>query len=169
MTRPHQKTVGVDVKECLPLYNWCATRWACSVASVLSSQWAANSSVRGCVAIVRELAACTEHSSVRIKQPAVFEFFIAEGVFPIEVNCRMQVVYGDDCPWNIIIKAHQEKKKKLRQEKPLLQLSWVADGVIHMDFHEPGFTINSALHCNTQNFETTTKKSSATQEHFAGA
>jgi hypothetical protein len=63
--------------------------------------------LRGCVAIVRELAACTEHSLVRIKQRAVIEFFIAEGVSPIEVNCRMQVVYGDDCPWNIITKVHQ--------------------------------------------------------------
>jgi hypothetical protein len=44
---------------------------------------------------------------VRIKQRAVIEFFPAEGVSPIEVHCRMQVVYGDDCPWNIITKVHQ--------------------------------------------------------------
>ena len=112
--------------------------------------------LRACVAIVRELAACTEHSSVRMKQRAVTELLMAEGVSPIEVNCRMQVVYGDDCPWNIITKVRQHKRKKskpkpvLGQEKSLLQLSWDADGVIHMDFHEPGITINSALHCNTQ-------------------
>jgi len=33
-----------------------------------------------------------------------------------------------------------------------------ADGAIDMDFHELGITINSALHCNTQNFETTTRR-----------
>jgi hypothetical protein len=58
---------------------------------------------------------------------------------------------------------------KLGQVKSLLQLAWDAYGVIHMDFHQPGITINSALHCNIQNFETMTEKKLAAQEQFARA
>jgi hypothetical protein len=69
--------------------------------------------------------------------------------------------------------AEKKKEKKRSKPKPRLgqgsSIFWDADGVIHMDFHAPGITINSALHCNIQNFETTTKKSSAAPEHFAGA
>lgn len=41
---------------------------------------------------------------------------------------------------------------------------WDADGVIYMDFIEPGTTVNSVLYCNTQNFEPMIKRSSAVQE-----
>jgi hypothetical protein len=52
--------------------------------------------LKGCVAIVHELETCSEHSSVRFKQCAMIEFFTANGVSPIEINCCMQV-NGDDC------------------------------------------------------------------------
>jgi hypothetical protein len=68
-------------------------------------------------------------------------------------------------PWNIIIKVHLQKKIS----KPKLGLEVMAtvfldtDGVIHMDFLEYGTTINSQpLQCNTQNFETTIKRSQET-------
>ena len=46
------------------------------------------------------------------KQRAVTEFITAEGVSPIEVHCRMQDVYGDDCPCNIITKVHQRERER---------------------------------------------------------
>jgi hypothetical protein len=40
-----------------------------------------------CVAIVFEMEACTEDSSVHFTQRAIIEFLTAEGVCPIEVHC----------------------------------------------------------------------------------
>jgi hypothetical protein len=34
---------------------------------------------------------------VRFKQHAVIEFLTAKGASPIEIHCRMQVVYDVDC------------------------------------------------------------------------
>jgi transposase len=42
------------------------------------------------------MGSCGEHSSVRFKQRAVIEFLTAEGVAPVEIHRRVQVVYGDD-------------------------------------------------------------------------
>jgi transposase len=38
-----------------------------------------------------------ERASVQFKQRAVIEFLAAEGVSPVEIHQRMQVVYGDNC------------------------------------------------------------------------
>jgi hypothetical protein len=69
-------------------------------------------------------------------------------------------------PWNITIKVHLQKKKFQNPSlgrKSLPQFFLDTDGVIHMDFLEYGTTINSQpLQCNTQNFETTIKKSQET-------
>lgn len=43
------------------------------------------------------MEACTKHSSVHFQQCAMIEFLAAEGVSPIEIHCRMHVVYGNDC------------------------------------------------------------------------
>jgi hypothetical protein len=61
-------------------------------------------------------------------------------------------------------KGSPAKKKKISKPKlgqeAKATVFWETDGVIHMDFPEHGTTINSQpLHCNTQNFETTIKKS----------
>jgi hypothetical protein len=53
--------------------------------------------LEGCVAIVCEMEVCIEHSLVHFKQSAMIEFLTPIGVSPIEIHCRMQVVYGDDC------------------------------------------------------------------------
>jgi hypothetical protein len=48
--------------------------------------------LRGCIAVVREMEACTEHSSLRLKQRAVIEFLSGVGVFTIKIQCGMQGV-----------------------------------------------------------------------------
>ena len=40
----------------------------------------------GCVALVHEMEACTEHSSVHFKQCAITEFLTNEEVSPIEIH-----------------------------------------------------------------------------------
>jgi len=53
----------------------------------------------------------------------------------------------------------KNSKPKLGQEV-MTTVFWDTDGVIHMDLLEHGITINSqSLQGNTQNFETTIKKS----------
>jgi hypothetical protein len=42
------------------------------------------------------MEACREHLLVHFKQCAVIEFLTAKEVSSIEIDCRMQVVYGDD-------------------------------------------------------------------------
>lgn len=41
--------------------------------------------------------AYTEHSLVHFKKHVMRESLTNEGVSPIEIRCRMQVVHGDDC------------------------------------------------------------------------
>jgi hypothetical protein len=45
--------------------------------------------LRDCVAILREMEACTEYSSMCFKQRAVIEFLSGVGVFPIKIQCGM--------------------------------------------------------------------------------
>jgi hypothetical protein len=51
--------------------------------------------VERCEAVVVEPRA--ERSSARFTQRAVIEFLTAEGVSPVQIHRRVQVVYGDDC------------------------------------------------------------------------
>jgi hypothetical protein len=53
--------------------------------------------LKGCVATVSEMEACTEPLSVHFKQRAMIEILIAAGICPIEIHCQMQVVYVNDC------------------------------------------------------------------------
>jgi hypothetical protein len=47
--------------------------------------------------VLLEMELCAEHSWVRFKQRAVITFLTEEGVAPIEIHRRMQLVYGDCC------------------------------------------------------------------------
>jgi len=94
-----QKVRGLNEKRCLQFYisptdgNTDALKVVtCSVASVLSTQLGQVALLRGCVAIVHEMEACTQHSSLRLKQRAVIEFLSGVGVFQIKIHSRMQGV-----------------------------------------------------------------------------
>lgn len=70
---------------------------------------------KGCVAIVCEMEAFAEYSSVRFKQRAVIEFLTAEGVPPIEIHRQMLAVYGEDC---VDVSTVRRWAKKCKGGKP---------------------------------------------------
>lgn len=51
----------------------------------------------GCVAIISQMEVCNENLSVCFKQRTVVEISACQGVPPVKIDLRMQVVYGDDC------------------------------------------------------------------------
>jgi hypothetical protein len=114
---------------------------------------------------------CTEHPSVRLKQSAMIEFLTAERVTADEAWVHH---YEPESRHQSMEYHHKRSpaKKKIKTQvldgKVKATTFWNRHGVIHMDFLDPGTTINSALHGNTQNFETTIKKNSEAQEqHIA--
>ena len=97
------------------------------------------------------------------KQHPVIEFLSAKGVYPIEIHCWMQVVYGDDCV-GVHTVHHWATKPRLGQEKSWLQFLGCRRCYSHglpwtWDHHQL-----RVLQCNTHIFETVIKKSSEAQE-----